>query len=208
MAIEKIVSGITGTSFRNTLNSNFAQLYPIIIGDSAPVSTIQAKQGQEYLNRVANELWICINITNNVSSWSQLESNDLYPIKIGTVPPTNSTTAVGIGQQYLDTTHNGYYICTSTDNNNFVWVMMNNDFILSTIVQNVAPTTSTVSDGIGQLYLNSATNILYICSNIDSANSIYTWTMLTKTTTTNQIIIAESQPSSQRINDYWFQVIE
>lgn len=205
MAIEKILSGITGANFRTTLNSNFAQLYPILVGVEDPASSLVGYVGQEYLNKSTGFLFICKTISGNFYTWSKIENNNLLPIIVNNIPPTVSTIAQAVSQQYLDTSNNGYYICTSIANGVYIWTKMNNEYVLTTLVRATAPTTSTVSDGIGQLYINTSANTLYICTDINGSE--YTWILLTKETETEQIIISDSQPPSQRINDYWFRII-
>lgn len=207
MALETIISGITGSSFREQLNNNFSQLYPILVGNNNPTTSTIGVVGQEFVNQIDGTFFICQNISANVYTWKQIERNDLYPIIVKNLPPTTETVAIGEGQQYLNTSNNEYYICTSISNGVYNWVMMNNDFILAIIVKDVPPDISTVSDGVGQLYLDKNTNKLYICKEIDAINKIYTWILLTKETVVNQIIINELQPVSQRINDYWFKII-
>lgn len=205
MAIDKILSGVTSANFRTILNSNFAQLYPILVGSTDPNSSLTGYLGQEYLNKTSGYLFICNAISGNFYTWSKIENNNLLPIIINNVPPTVSTVAQGISQQYLDTTNNGYYICTNISNGVYTWTRMNNEYVLTTLVSSTAPTASTVSDGIGQLYINTSANTLYICTAI--SGSEYTWILLTKEVETEQVIISDSQPPSQRINDYWFRII-
>ena len=120
MALTKIISGITGESFRNTLNNNFAQLYPIIVGDKDPIVSTIGMIGQEYLNRIKGTFFICQNISGQFYTWKQIERNDLYPVIIGTKPPVASTVALGEGQEYLNTSENGLYICTNIKGSNIL----------------------------------------------------------------------------------------
>ena len=205
MAIEKILSGITSANFRTTLNSNFAQLYPILVGVEDPASSLVGYVGQEYLNKSTGFLFICNAISGNIYTWEKIENNNLLPIIVNNTPPTTSTIAQNVSQQYLDTSNNGYYVCTSIANGVYIWTKMNNEYVFTTLVQATAPTTSTVSDGIGQLYINTSANTLYLCTAI--SGSEYTWILLTKEVETEQVIISDSQPASQRINDYWFKII-
>ena len=206
MALEKIISGITGESFRTKINDNFSQLYPFLVGTSNPTNSTVGIVGQEYINKTNGTLFICQSASIDYT-WKQIERNDLYPIIVENTPPTSTTIAIGEGQQYLNKTNNKYYICTLIQNGSYNWVMMNNEYVLSTLVDSIAPTITTVSDGVGQLYINSSNNNLYVCTNIDSVNNQYTWSLLTKVNETNQIIINETQPVSQRINDYWFKIM-
>lgn len=205
MAIEKILSGITSANFRALLNSNFAQLYPILVGTTDPISTMVGYVGQEYLNKTTGFLFICKLISGNIYTWEKIENNNLLPIIVNNTPPTTSTIAQNVSQQYLDTSNNGYYVCTSIANGVYIWTKMNNEYVLTTLVQATAPTTSTVSDGIGQLYINTSANTLYICTAISGDS--YTWLLVTKETEINQVIINSTQPTSQRVNDYWFKII-
>ena len=206
MALEKIISGITGETFRTQLNNNFSQLYPILVGTINPTTATVGIIGQEYVNRINGTLFICQSASSDYT-WKQIERNDLYPIIVANTPPTSATIAIGEGQQYLNKSNNKYYVCTSIQNNSYNWVIMNNDYVLSTLVNNIAPTVTTKSDGVGQLYINSSNNNLYVCTNVDNVNNQYIWSLLTKVSETNQVIISETQPESQRINDYWFKIM-
>lgn len=206
MAIQKIISGITGESFRTTLNDNFSQLYPILTGSVNPTDSTVGMVGQQYVNTTNGTLFICQYVSDSYT-WKQIERNDLYPTIIGTTDPTLNTVALGIGQQYVNTVESGYFICTDIKSGIYIWTIINNDFVLTTKVLSEVPTINTISDGVGQLYFATSVNSLYICKEIDSINNQYVWKLLSQEDLVKQVILSDTQPTEQRINDYWFKII-
>ena len=120
-------------------------------------------------------------------------NNNFYqlpPLIIQGNSPTFKTEAQIIGQKFLNSSTTALYVCNEiqydnvdnikNENTIYYWNQVSGKNIYNVIVKNEVPTASSYADGIGQLYINSYNNNLYICSNINNDRSVYTWSLIAK----------------------------
>lgn len=114
--------------------------------------------------------------------------NQLPPLIIKGSSPTFKTEAQIIGQKFFNNFTGALYICAEieydnneaikNDNTIYKWNEISGKNRFPVIVKDISPTNLTFAEGVGQQYIDSANNKLYICSNINNEGTLYTWTLI------------------------------
>lgn len=112
----------------------------------------------------------------------------LPPLIIQSGTPTMKTEAQKVGQKYLNKITMALYICSEieydnneaikNDNTIYKWNEISGKNRFPVIVKDISPTNLTFAEGVGQQYIDSANNKLYICSNINNEGTLYTWVLI------------------------------
>ena len=97
--------------------------------------------------------------------------------------PTTSTVADFIGQTALDLTNNQAYVCVNWSGSTYTWKQTTASGGSTPITGTTNPTTSTAGT-LGQMYLNTTTQIMYVCT---KATSPYTWKPITFESAESQV---------------------
>ena len=126
--------------------------------------------------------------------------NQLPPIIINSVPPSQKTVAQIIGQRYLNNITMDIYICSSivydesgiaNENTVYEWNLISGKNKYPIIMGNGEPTNTTYAIGVGQLYIDKDINNLYICTNIVNSGINYIWYLIAKGNVFPIIIITD-----------------
>lgn len=104
--------------------------YPIIMGNGEPINTTYAVGiGQLYIDQNTNNLYICVNIEDDNSSydWYLIAKGNVYPIIVSIDGIIGRNIAKGIGQLLMDFTNENLYICVGKEDNDDIWCPVNTD---------------------------------------------------------------------------------
>lgn len=102
-----------------------------------------------------------------------------FPLLTRSDYPNELTVAQGKGQLYFNTSTGGLYLCSSIiDNTTFIWNQVSGLNKYSVLSGITAPESTIHADGVGQLYIDTLSNKLYLCSAITNNNSDFTWAFI------------------------------
>ncbi|RMH16936.1 MAG: hypothetical protein D6698_08995, partial [Gammaproteobacteria bacterium] len=153
----------------STAKSNVATIPPTVTDDS----TKGYEVGSLWIDSAKAKSYICYDATAGAAVWERVDSPKL---NVGAAAPTiadDSTKGYEAGAIWLDTVTNRSYICVDATAGAARWVRTSNPKIGTGTSNPTATTDSSQGYEVGSLFINTATNSVFVAASVATGNAVW-----------------------------------